>query len=104
MNGSTTPVRSSITHFTLNADDHPLLKRFHRPGEEKRGVAILRPEHYDDWLSSTNPEFARVLIELRSEAKLQAYAAPKQAMHSDDVEDAEGPPVKAQTAPQASLF
>lgn len=65
------------THFTLNADDHPLLKRFHRPGEEKRGGAILRPEHYDDWLSSTNPEFARALIELYPADELYAQQAPK---------------------------
>lgn len=99
--GSTT---NSFTHFTLNADDHPLLKRFHRAGEEKRGVAILRPEHYDDWLSSKNPEFARVLIELRSAAELHAYAAPKQSEGENDVEDAEGPSPESQTIPQASLF
>lgn len=96
-------ITHSFTHFTLNADDHPLLKRFHRPGEEKRGVAILRPEYYDDWLSSTNPEFARVLIELRSETELQAFAAPKAPLE-DDVEDAEGPALTTQVAPQASLF
>lgn len=97
-------VTHSFTHFTLNADDHPLLNRFHRPGEEKRGVAILRPEHYDDWLSSTNPEFGRVLIELRSEAELRAFSAPKQALDDDDVEDAEGPSSGSQNTPQPSLF
>jgi putative SOS response-associated peptidase YedK len=70
-------VSNSFTHFTLNADEHPLLKKFHRPGEEKRGIAILRPEHYDDWLSSRNPEFARALIELYGPDELEAYAAPK---------------------------
>jgi hypothetical protein len=61
----------------LNADDHPLLSRFHRPNEEKPGVAILRPEHYDDWLSSKNPEFARALIELWRPEELNAHPAPK---------------------------
>lgn len=97
-------ITNSFTHFTLNADDHPLLKRFHRPGEEKRGVAILRPEHYDDWLSSTNPEFARILIELRPEAELRAFTAPKQSLDDDDVEDPEGPSVEPQSVAQASLF
>ena len=97
-------ITHSFTHFTLNADDHPLLKRFHRPGEEKRGVAILRPEYYDDWLSSTNPEFARVLIELRTETELQAFAAPKVALDDDEVKDAEPPSPEPQSAPQASLF
>lgn len=67
----------SFTHFTLNADDHPLLRRFHRPNEEKRGVAILRPEHYDDWLSSKSPEFARALIELWRPEELNTYPEPK---------------------------
>lgn len=70
-------ISNAFTHFTLNADDHPLLSRFHRPNEEKRGVAILRPEHYDDWLSSTNPEFARTLIELYRPEELNAHPAPK---------------------------
>lgn len=97
-------IAHSFTHFTLNADDHPLLKRFHRPGEQKRGVAILRPEYYDDWLSSTNPEFARVLIELRSEADLRAFATPKPAAYADNVEDAEAPSPESHSIPQASLF
>jgi putative SOS response-associated peptidase YedK len=97
-------IANSFTHFTLNADDHPLLRRFHRPGEEKRGVAILRPEHYDDWLSSTHPEFGRVLIELRSETELRAFAAPKIELADDDVADAEGPSAESQTHLQASLF
>lgn len=70
-------ISNAFTHFTLNADDHPLLRRFHRPNEEKRGVAILRPEHYDDWLGSKNPEFARALIELWRPEELNAYPAPK---------------------------
>lgn len=70
-------ISNAFTHFTLNADDHPLLSRFHRPNEEKRGVAILRPEHYDDWLSSKNSEFARALIELWRPEELNAYPAPK---------------------------
>ena len=75
------------------------------PDQAKKGagVAILRPEHYDDWLSSTTPEVGRVLIEPRSAAELRVFAAPKQAS-DDDVEDAEGPPAEPQSEPQASLF
>lgn len=68
---------NTFTHFTLDANDHPLLKRFHSD-EEKRGVAILRPEHYDDWLGSTNQEFARALIELYPAEKLSAQPAPRE--------------------------
>ncbi len=36
--------RHSYTRFTVNADEHPVLKRFHKPGDEKRFVAII-PEY-----------------------------------------------------------
>lgn len=72
--------------------------------EEKRGVAILRPEHYDDWLGSKNPEFARVLIELRSAVELRTYLVPKQGGGKDDVADADGVSPQSQTTSQASLF
>ena len=69
-------IKHTFTHFTLNANDHALLKRFHSD-KEKRGVAILRPEDYDDWLSSTNPEFARALVKLYPAELLHAKPAPK---------------------------
>ncbi|MBA3625400.1 MAG: SOS response-associated peptidase family protein [Methylibium sp.] len=37
--------------LTVNADDHPFMKRFHLPGEEKRMVVILDPEDYEGWLT-----------------------------------------------------
>lgn len=73
---------NAFTHFTLDANAHPLLSRFHSD-EEKRGVAILRPEHYDDWLSSINPGFARTLMELYPEDELSAQPAPKPPAESN---------------------
>ena len=40
----------SFTMLTVNADDHELMKRFHKPGEEKRMVVILHEADYDRWL------------------------------------------------------
>lgn len=40
----------SYTLLTINADDHPLMNQFHKPGDEKRMIVILPPERYDDWL------------------------------------------------------
>jgi putative SOS response-associated peptidase YedK len=47
----------SFTLLTINADAHPFMSQFHQPGEEKRMVVVLPPEHYDDWLQS-GPEQA----------------------------------------------
>ncbi|MDR9174544.1 hypothetical protein FEP12_01505 [Burkholderia multivorans] len=36
----------AMAMITVVADDHPIMSRMHKPGEEKRSVVILRP---DDW-------------------------------------------------------
>ena len=46
----------SFTMLTINADAHPLMQQFHKPGEEKRMVVILAPQHYQDWLASSPAE------------------------------------------------
>lgn len=40
----------SFTMLTINADAHPLMNQFHKPTDEKRMVAILPPERYQDWI------------------------------------------------------
>jgi putative SOS response-associated peptidase YedK len=42
----------SFTMLTINADAHPIFKRLHRPGEEKRMVVILDEAEYDAWLEA----------------------------------------------------
>jgi hypothetical protein len=37
--------------LTVNANDHPLMKRFRKPGDEKRSVVIVPPDAYGDWLN-----------------------------------------------------
>ena len=46
----------SFTMLTLNADDHPLMKNYHRKDEEKRMMAILPENRYDDWLQAKASE------------------------------------------------
>lgn len=66
----------SFTMPTLNADSHPVLKRFHRPGEEKRAVVILPRESWGDWLEAADAEFARALLHLLPPDQLAADPAP----------------------------
>lgn len=42
---------STFTMLTVNADGHPIMKRFHKPGDEKRMVVILDPKDYMTWLT-----------------------------------------------------
>jgi putative SOS response-associated peptidase YedK len=40
----------SFSMLTMNADTHPLMHRFHQPGEEKRMPVLLEAQHYQGWL------------------------------------------------------
>jgi len=46
----------SFTMLTVNADEHDLMKSFHKPGDEKRMVVILNPDSYDAWLAASPEE------------------------------------------------
>ncbi|MBU9293299.1 hypothetical protein C6P96_09495 [Burkholderia multivorans] len=50
--------------ITVNADEHPIMKRMHRPGAEKRSVVILRPDDWEEWLTTPNLEAARAMLQL----------------------------------------
>ncbi|GJH30763.1 SOS response-associated peptidase family protein [Caballeronia novacaledonica] len=63
----------SMTMLTVNADDHPLMKRFHKPGAEKRSVVIIPPTEYEDWLSCKSTDEARSFLQLY----------PADAMHAE---------------------
>lgn len=45
-------VTHSFTMLTINADDHPFMRQYHKPEDEKRMVVILSERDYDGWLSA----------------------------------------------------
>ncbi|WP_311196993.1 SOS response-associated peptidase family protein [Rugamonas apoptosis] len=53
---------ASFTQLTTNADDHPLMRRFHKPGDEKRALVIVPQDEWDDWLECSDPEYARSFL------------------------------------------
>ena len=62
----------SYTMLTINADDHPLMRQFHKPDDEKRMVVILYEGSYDDWLHAPAKE---------SQAFLKQYPAENLVAH-----------------------
>lgn len=44
------PPVGSFAMLTVNADQHPFMRRFHKTGDEKRSVVVLDPADYDRWL------------------------------------------------------
>jgi putative SOS response-associated peptidase YedK len=42
----------SFSMLTVNAAGHPLMERFHAPGDEKRSIVVVEPAQYDAWLGA----------------------------------------------------
>lgn len=49
----------SFTQITINANEHPFMKRFHKPDDEKRSLVIVPSSEYDAFLACRNPEEVR---------------------------------------------
>lgn len=62
----------SFSMLTINADDHALMRRFHKPGEEKRMVVILPQARYSDWLAGLAGDPAEFLLQYPAELLLAA--------------------------------
>jgi putative SOS response-associated peptidase YedK len=68
---------ASFTQITINADEHPLMRRFHKPGDEKRSLVVLPPDEVDGWLQCRDPELARSFLRHYPAEAMKAWAAPK---------------------------
>ncbi|WP_254894724.1 SOS response-associated peptidase [Chromobacterium haemolyticum] len=55
-------ISHAFTQITINADEHPLMKRMHKPGDEKRSLVIVPPAQYQAWLECAEPELARAML------------------------------------------
>jgi putative SOS response-associated peptidase YedK len=66
----------SFSMLTVNADEHSLMRRFHRPTDEKRMVVILRPDQYDAWLHAP-PEQAPEFLGQYPAELMAAKPAPR---------------------------
>ncbi len=71
----------SFTMLTINADRHPLMKRFHKPGDEKRTPVVIKPELHQAWLDAT-PDQAMALMHWTHMPELAASPCPDIARQS----------------------
>ena len=55
----------SFSMLTINASNHPIMRRMHKPEDEKRTVVPLRPELFQSWLNAT-PDEARAILQFNS--------------------------------------
>lgn len=66
----------SFSMLTINADNHPLMRRFHKPTDEKRMVVILQPNEYMSWLQAPAEQLFSFLRQYPANG-LMAELAPK---------------------------
>ena len=66
---------ASFAMLTVNADAHPVMNRFHKPGEEKRSPVLLPRDQWQHWLSAT-PEQALKMIDAHQAPPLRVQADP----------------------------
>lgn len=64
----------SYTMLTINADEHPLMRQFHKPGDEKRMVVVLPESRYGAWLAADATHARDFLVQYPAEL-LQATTA-----------------------------
>lgn len=63
----------SMGILTINADNDPVFKRFHKPGDEKRSVVILPDDAWGDWLRCKSDKDAQALL---TDCMVQLRVAP----------------------------
>ncbi|QBQ97411.1 SOS response-associated peptidase [Paraburkholderia pallida] len=66
----------SFTMITVDAAQHPLMNRFHKPGDEKRSVVIVPPAEYENWLACQSTDEARSFLSLCPAELMSAAADP----------------------------
>ena len=74
--GADGAVATSFTQLTINADDHALMSRFHKPGEEKRALVVIPDQDLDAWLHCRDPELARSFLRPYPADGMKAWLAP----------------------------
>jgi putative SOS response-associated peptidase YedK len=69
----------SMAMLTVNADEHPFMKQFHAPRDEKRMVVIPDPKDYGTWLTCTADEAHGYLKQWHGPLQQEAAPLPKRA-------------------------
>ena len=71
---------TSFSMLTVNADGHPVMGRFHRPGDEKRSVVVLEPGQFGAWLHA-DVTVAKAMMQRPADDLLTAEGADREVDH-----------------------
>ncbi|MCU4313199.1 SOS response-associated peptidase [Acinetobacter variabilis] len=57
----------SFSMLTINANQHPFMKQFHNPNDEKRSIIVIPEVSRQDWLHCDHEEANEFFFEMRDE-------------------------------------
>ena len=63
----------SFSMLTINADEHPIMKQFHAPGDERRSLVIVPAARRAEWLQTDDP---RTFLDPMPAAEFTGAPAP----------------------------
>lgn len=89
----------SMSMLTINADEHPLMRRFHKAGDEKRSVVILDDDDWDRWLEAKSESDVRAMLRLFEPELMTAREDPRCAKSANASLD-----FKSKTLPKIELL
>jgi putative SOS response-associated peptidase YedK len=92
----------SFSMLTVNADDHPFMKRFQKPEDEKRMVVILHPRDYAEWLACPVTQAKRFLKQWTGPLLAEPLPLPPRAPTASSVRTAK--PRKPEPPETGRLF
>lgn len=97
---------STFAMLTVNADEHPLMRRFPRPGEEKRMVVILHPDDYAEWLSCAVADAPKLFRQWQGPLDAAPEPPPPRAPGAASARTTrpQPPPATPEEGPSGGLF
>ncbi|WOE40029.1 SOS response-associated peptidase [Acinetobacter chinensis] len=57
----------SFSMLTINADQHPFMKQFHAPADEKRSIIVIPEQYRQDWLNADHEHAHEYFFEMQNE-------------------------------------
>lgn len=54
----------SFSMLTINSDNHPFMKQFHAPADEKRSIIVIPEEYRNDWLNVDHEHAHEYFLEM----------------------------------------
>jgi putative SOS response-associated peptidase YedK len=63
---STGEIVLSFSMLTINADGHPVMGKFHKPGDEKRSLVVMPTGRWSDWLGASASSAHGMFLEVNA--------------------------------------